>query len=564
MANEFVARKGLISSGSINVSGSVTASFFKGDGSQLSNLPSTNIASSVVNTNSFIGDGTTVSFTVDNSYTNNSLLVSVDGLFYTPTSDYTISGDNVIFASPPPSSSNITIRALVNIVSGGVGSYSGSFIGDGSGLSNIAFADSASTSISSSYALTASFALNGGGGGVGVGFPFSGSAVITGSLLVIPTGSVGGITGSFSGSGAGLTDINASLAIDNFTFVGDGITTDYILSQSYTQNSLIVTVEGIGFIAPNDFTISESTVSFVVAPPSQSNIAIKAFLAASSGSYINYTGSFIGNGAGLTNLPVNFDIQRYVFIGDGVTQNYILSQSYLPSGVVTTVGGLRNINDNDYTISGNTLQFVESPASNSIIVIDAFVNASSGSVGMFSGSFFGLAELTSSGHFTPAVSDIYDLGSPDKKWRSLYISGSTIYLGSLELKDSGGTFAVASETGDILPISGSFTGSLFGTSSLADNAISSSYATTASFASNVLKTKAGSVVNTSFGGTPLTASITFNTAFDNTNYAIAITGEDSRAWIVESKIASGFIINSVSNTELTGTTYWTCTSYGEN
>jgi hypothetical protein len=564
MANEFVARKGLISSGSINVSGSVTASFFTGDGSQLSNLPSTNIASSVVNTNSFIGDGTTVSFTVDNSYTNNSLLVSVDGLFYTPTSDYTISGDNVIFASPPPSSSNITIRALVNIVSGGVGSYSGSFIGDGSGLSNIAFADSASTSISSSYALTASFALNGGGGGVGVGFPFSGSAVITGSLLVIPTGSVGGITGSFSGNGAGLTDINASLAIDNFTFVGDGITTDYILSQSYTQNSLIVTVEGIGFIAPNDFTISESTVSFVVAPPSQSNIAIKAFLAASSGSYINYTGSFIGNGAGLTNLPVNFDIQRYVFIGDGVTQSYILSQSYLPSGVVTTVGGLRNINDNDYTISGNTLQFVESPASNSIIVIDAFVNASSGSVGMFSGSFFGLAELTSSGHFTPAVSDIYDLGSPDKKWRSLYISGSTIYLGSLKLKDSAGTFAVASETGDMLPISGSFTGSLFGTSSLADNAISSSYATTASFASNVLKTKAGSVVNTSFGGTPLTASITFNTEFDNTNYAIAITGEDSRAWIVESKIASGFVINSVSNTELTGTTYWTCTSYGEN
>jgi hypothetical protein len=35
--------------------------------------------------------------------------------------------------------------------------------------------------ISSSYALTASFALNGGGGGT---FPFSGSAVITGSLEI--------------------------------------------------------------------------------------------------------------------------------------------------------------------------------------------------------------------------------------------------------------------------------------------------------------------------------------------------------------------------------------------
>ena len=36
--------------------------------------------------------------------------------------------------------------------------------------------------ISSSYALTASFALNGGGGNT---FPFSGSAVITGSLEII-------------------------------------------------------------------------------------------------------------------------------------------------------------------------------------------------------------------------------------------------------------------------------------------------------------------------------------------------------------------------------------------
>ena len=38
--------------------------------------------------------------------------------------------------------------------------------------------------ISSSYAVTASFALNGGGGGGGSGFPFSGSAVITGSLEI--------------------------------------------------------------------------------------------------------------------------------------------------------------------------------------------------------------------------------------------------------------------------------------------------------------------------------------------------------------------------------------------
>jgi len=40
----------------------------------------------------------------------------------------------------------------------------------------------ASTATSASYAITASHALN--GGGTGVGFPFSGSAIITGSLQI--------------------------------------------------------------------------------------------------------------------------------------------------------------------------------------------------------------------------------------------------------------------------------------------------------------------------------------------------------------------------------------------
>jgi hypothetical protein len=117
---------------------------------------------------------------------------------------------------------------------------------------------------------------------------------------------------------------------------------------------------------------------------------------------------------------------------------------------------------------------------------------------------------------------------------------------------------VAVTSGSINVLSGSFSGSFFGTSSWANNAVTSSYSLNAG-----LKNKAGSVANTSFGGTPLTASVTFSTPFSNTNYAIAITGEDSRAWIVQNKTTTGFIINSVSNVALVGNTYWTCTAYGE-
>jgi hypothetical protein len=151
----------------------------------------------------------------------------------------------------------------------------------------------ASTSISSSYALTSSYALN---AGAGAGFPFSGNAVITGSLNVVTsTGGLGGITGSFSGSGLGLTNLRGSLAIDTYNFVGDGSTTEYYLSQSYTTDSLLVSVEGMTNIVGGDYTLSGPTMSFTAAPPSQSNVLVKAFLVSSTGSYATYTGSFIGN-----------------------------------------------------------------------------------------------------------------------------------------------------------------------------------------------------------------------------------------------------------------------------
>lgn len=73
--------------------------------------------------------------------------------------------------------------------------------------------------------------------------------------------------------------------------------------------------------------------------------------------------------------------------------------------------------------------------------------------------------------------------------------------------------------------------------------------------------KSDSVSNSSFSGTPSTASVTFGTAFSDTNYAITITGEDARSWTIQSKTASGFTINSNSSVALTGTTYWIATAY---
>jgi hypothetical protein len=321
------------------------------------------------------------------------------------------------------------------------------------------FLGTASQAVSSSYALTASYVDS------GAGFPFTGNAVITGSLNVTQA-----VTASFfKGDGSQITNLpsstgQAALRVDGYTFEADGTTISYTVSESiYSVDDLIISVGGVIYTPTLDYTVSSNLITFTEIPPSGSNITVRALVAVTSGSINVLSGSFSGS-----------------FVGN-------------ISGIVT--------------------------GTSSVAVSSSYASNA----------------------------DLFD----GKDSTTFATTGSNIFNGNQTITGS-------------LNVTQGITGSLFGTSSWANNAISSSYATTASFASNVLKTKAGSVTNTSFGGSPLTASVIFSTAFGNTNYAIAVTGEDSRAWIIQNKTTSGFEINSVSSVAITGTTYWTCTAYGEN
>ena len=55
--------------------------------------------------------------------------------------------------------------------------------------------------------------------------------------------------------------------------------------------------------------------------------------------------------------------------------------------------------------------------------------------------------LTTLGNIVPAVDSAVDLGDSAKKFRDLYLSGGTIHLGNIDLKDSSGGFAATDSTG---------------------------------------------------------------------------------------------------------------------
>ena len=191
----------------------------------------------------FAGNNSSSQFTLTNGQTvlhNYDVLVSLDGLIQKPTTDYSITGSILNFTVPPPNNTDVEIRYLspqtFTFISGsGGGSGSGAgfpFSGSavitgsllvtqyisssftGSLLGTSSYALTASNAISSSYALsssnsfTSSYAFNANNAftavtasyalfasssvGGATGFPFSGSAVITGSLFVSGSGSING------------------------------------------------------------------------------------------------------------------------------------------------------------------------------------------------------------------------------------------------------------------------------------------------------------------------------------------------------------------------------------
>lgn len=152
---------------------------------------------------------------------------------------------------------------------------------------------------------------------------------------------------------------------------------------------------------------------------------------------------------------------------------------------------------------------------------------------------------------------------------SVPISGSS-FTGSFNGNGAGITGVISSSYAltssaatsiTFTPVTASYAVTSSAATSITFTPATSSFATTSSWAPN--RVKAGSVAAGSFTGNPKKATVTFTTAFPDTNYAAVITGEDARSWVIESKVAGSFVINAGSNTALVGTTYWIATATGE-
>jgi hypothetical protein len=248
----------------------------------------------------FAGNNSSSQFTLTNGQTvlhNYDVLVSLDGLIQKPTTDYSITGSTLNFTVPPPNNTDVEIRYL---------------------------SPQTFTLISGS----------GGSGGSGAGFPFSGSAVITGSLLVTNY-----ISGSFTGSLLGTASYSNNTLSSSYALTASNanntVSSSYALTSSYTltasdaNNAL-----SSSYALTSSYSFNSNSASYA----NNSNNSIYAITA----SYALFTSGSGGGGGSGVGFP---------FSGSAV-----ITGSLNVSQTIT-------LNNTIISASGNTLYINGSPIS---------------------------------------------------------------------------------------------------------------------------------------------------------------------------------------------------------
>ena len=277
-------------------------------------------------------------------------------------SDFTFIGKKIacepyLFRGEITASNKLTVVSSSNFL----GSITASTI---SASKIIGYIDSASYSL---YAVTASYAMNGGGASLVTGstypitsswalnsvsastalssaFAYSSSYALTASYA-LNAASGGG--GNIFVATSSIIDINFSSSVDKF--VTNGVLSNYTLTFSANDpTQLLVFLDGLEQEPTTDYTVSGTTLSLTSVPPSSLELEVRRFYSSAT---INILTS---------------SLNAQYFIGDGGTTQYNLSQSVSQDyDILVTINGLVKKPSLDYTTTGSILNFTSAPSSGS-------------------------------------------------------------------------------------------------------------------------------------------------------------------------------------------------------
>jgi hypothetical protein len=323
----------------------------------------------------------------------------------------------------------------------------------------VASASWASSSVSSSYALTASYALNGNGGGGG------GTSLGTGSTYPFTSSwSVYSVSSSYA-----QTALSSAFAYSS----------SYALTASYADNAL-----SSAYAYSGSYSLSSSYAD---------NALSSAFSYSSS---YALTASYALNGGGgggifvttSSIIDINFSSSVDKFVTDGTNNIYTLTFTATNSNeLLVFLDGLEQEPTTDYTVSGNSLTMLPIPPANLELEVRRFYSSAKISIitSSLNAQYFTGDGLTTQYTLTKSVSNDYDIlvsfdGLIQKPTYDYTVNGSLINFTSPPPVNIDGEirYLMTSTTGLISSGSGAnlTTGSTYPiTSSWATNTATASY-----------------------------------------------------------------------------------------
>jgi hypothetical protein len=589
------------------VSGTVDAYYFKGDGSQITNISPATLPSGVVSSSaqtvknlsgtnivsssaqrSVLGLATTDSPTFNNliltgDLTARQLIISSSVISVTQSFS---SGSN-IFGNSLDDTHQFTGSVYIT------GSVYGTFVGNGAGLTNIVALGTLSSSQQiQNFGFITSSDWN--------GLVNKPSGIVSSSVQVL--GGTGIISSSTQRSSIGLgTSDNVTfgnISGSGLTLMGNAYIDGTLTARTYVISSSVVDIQSIKASGSTQFgdTIDDThqftgslflsgsltSRGTIVAPlfsgsfdgaiSSSQQISNLGFITSGEMSGSVYWNSILNKPTDLvsssiqtlthlfgTNI-ISGSAQRSV-LGLGESDSPRFATLYATNGNYdgnVVVGG--TITARTYVISSSVVNYEVQSVSGSTKFGDT-----ADDIHQFTGSLF-VSRFIQAPSFTGSLQGTASYST--FAISSSYATNSS--TASYVLNSVSSSFATNSSTASFL--SGTVTSASFastasflsGTVTSASFAVTASYATSASYliggaaSSNV---KGGYVSFGSFTGAPKIATVTFGSAFSDNNYTVTVTGEDVRVWSVESKTAAGFTINTNSNVALTNSVYWIATTF---
>jgi len=284
-------------------------------------------------------------------------------------------------------------------------------------------------------------------------FTFDGTTLTVGQATIAQASGNIDTAGGLQVDGAATVDGGATFnsTSGDFDFVVNGDTVNNMLMVDASADAVNVgTATSI-----NDVSFQVATTDSMMGPKGTTSqrpvTGVEGMFRYNTtlGEYEYYDGS-TWNGFG-TEFTL---IASETFNGDDSTTNFTLSSSQTTASCIVSINGVVQLPGTAYSVATTTLTFTEAPATGDVIEVRQLTTTSTVS-GVDNGvvSIVAGANLDITGHMIPTANETYDLGSAALKWRDLYLSGTTIHLGSnAQIKNEGGTITFEDDNGDPIPV----------------------------------------------------------------------------------------------------------------